>query len=145
MNHLVNPDDLGPRAKLVLEYVFEHPKATNREIAQVMGISDARVSRIRKHPKFMAAFPSKARARAKALIPQAMGKLEALMEQTENLEVSRKVVADVLATGKVLENAPTTQINVFQTMSQDELMRKVDKIRVVDPDVIDTDLIPPTT
>ena len=143
MKQLANPDDLGPRCREVLDYVFEHPKASVKEIAKAMGLSEARVYKIKAHPKFVACFPSKARSKAKTLIPQAMGKLEELMSQSENLEVSRKVVADVLASQKVLENSPTTQINVFQTMSFDDLKRKVDESRAMPDGVIEGSLVDP--
>jgi hypothetical protein len=36
---------------------------------------------------------------------------------------------------------PTTQINVFQSMSEDDLRRKVDGIKQISQDAIDTDLV----
>jgi predicted nuclease with RNAse H fold len=50
-------------------------------------------------------------------------------------------VERVLDTEKVLENHPTTQINVFQTMSSDDLMRKVEQITVAHGEVVDTDIV----
>lgn len=138
------PDDLGPRARQVIELVFANPKISNKEIAEQLGISGPRVSQIRNHPKFVACFPEMARRKVKSLIPKAMGKVEALLDQTANLEVSRKVMESVLASQKVLENQPTTQINVFQNMSVDDLKRKVDEISDMSAHVVDSSVVEDT-
>lgn len=141
MKQLVTLEDLGPRCRQVLEYIFEHPRADVKEIGKALGMSISRVYQIRKHPKFQAMFPEMARRKVKGLIPKAVDKLERLLEQSDNLEVSRKVTESVLGSQKVLENQPQTQINVFQTMSIDDLKRKLDDIRTTPSDVVDTDVI----
>lgn len=138
MKQLQNPEELGPRVKAVLEYVFEHPRASVKEIAKVMGVSEERIYKIRKHPKFQAHFPAMARKKLKEAVPQLTGRFLELAMQNENLGVAEKVVARALDSQKVLESTPQTQINVFQTMSIDELKRKLDQSSIVPGNVVDT-------
>lgn len=143
MKQLANLDDLGPRCRAILEYVFEHPKADVKEIAKAMGISINRVYQIKKHPKFQAAFPAKARQALKAAIPELTGRYIDLARQNENLGVAEKAVARVLDSQKVLETqAPTTQINVFQTLPTSDLRRKLESIQQTPEDSIDAEVVP---
>lgn len=137
-----NPDSLGPRAKQVLDIVFKHKKITNREVAKQLGISEQRVSQIRNHEKFVACLPAKARRVLKEAIPELSVRYLELGLQNENLGVAEKAVARVLDSQKVLENqAPTTQINVFQGMSTSELKQKLEQIRFSPTDAVDAEIV----
>jgi hypothetical protein len=125
----------------VLEYVFEHPKASVKEIAKEMGISENRVYQIKAHPKFQACFPEMARRKLKASVPELTGRYIELAKQDLNLGVAEKVVSRVLDSQKVLESTPPTQTNVFVNMSFDDLKRKVDQTGVVPGSVVDSSLI----
>jgi predicted XRE-type DNA-binding protein len=135
------PKPLTQRMQEIVEYAFNNPTSTQRQIAEHFGVSEQRISHVMKSDRVLAAFPVFAKRRLKAMVPMAVEKLGQLMNQKENLEVSRKVVERVLDTEKVLENHPTTQINVFQTMSSDDLMRKVEQITVAHGEVVDTDIV----
>jgi DNA-binding CsgD family transcriptional regulator len=132
---------LGPRAREVAEYVMEHPKAQQKEIAKALGISPQRVSQIVRNDRYLSALPGLARRELKAYVPQAIRRFKELGEQNENLEVSRKVVERALDTAKVLESEPKIQINVFQNMKNDELARIVDQSKPTIQDIVDVDLV----
>jgi hypothetical protein len=134
---------MGPRCRAVLEYIFDHPRADVKEIAKAMGISANRIYQIKKHPKFMAFFPEMARRRFKAAVPELTSRALDLARQNENLGVAEKVVARVLDSQKVLESTPQTQINVFQTMSIDDLRRKIEGIKGTVGDVIEGEIADP--
>jgi hypothetical protein len=50
-------------------------------------------------------------------------------------------VSRALDSQKVLESTPTTQINVFQTMATPDLVRKVEQIKEVPTDFIESEIV----
>jgi hypothetical protein len=141
MKQIANVEELGPRARALLEYVFEHPKATVKEMAQAMGISENRVYQIKANPKFQSCFPEMARRKLKAAVPGLTKRYLDLADQNENLGVAEKVVSRVLDSQKVLENQPQTQINIYQNMTVSDLRHKVEQISQIPNDVIDTEAL----
>ncbi len=141
MKRLAQGKELGPRAKQVVEYVFANPSTSQKLIAKHFGLSEGRVSQIMKSDRVLAAFPLLAKRRIKSMVPKAVERLGELMSQTENLEVSRKVVERVLDTEKVLESQPTTQINVFASLSTQDLARKLEEIREAPSNIVDSEVV----
>lgn len=141
------PEDLGPRARQVLEYVFEHPKASVKDIAEAMGLSANRIYRIKAHPKFQACFPAMARRKLKEAVPELTGRFLELARQNENLGVAEKVVSRALDSQKVLETPPQMQTNVFVNLNTNDLMQKVERLQELGKTSIDTDAVdaPDTT
>lgn len=126
----------------VIEYAFGNPGATQRAIAQHFGVTEQRISAIMKAKRIQENFPLFARQERRNLIRPALAVERELLEKGKNEEVRRKVVASVYADHGISENqTPTTQINVFQTLSSDDLMRKVEQITVAHGEVVDTEIV----
>lgn len=133
---------LGEQTQLVVNCRFEHPEWNQKQIAEHLGVRQDRVSRILNNKRVVAAYPLLARQKIRSMVPKAVKRFGELMEQTENLEVSRKVTERVLETEKVLENAPSVQVNVFQTMQETEL-KQILEGKTIRPDAIDAELVQP--
>jgi predicted transcriptional regulator len=141
--------ELTPRMKQVVEYLFDHPQSTQKQIGNALGISDQRVSQILRSNRVLAAFPIVARMRVKQMIPKAVKAQQELIEQKENLMVRDKASARVLETGNIFVPQPTVQVNVIQQLTNDELARLVNKnqsltLNSVDTDIVETDIDLPT-
>lgn len=141
----LNEIRLGPTARKVAEYVLDHPRAKQIDIAKALGIKACHVSKIVNTNKYLSALPGLARRKIKSMVPLAVQRQQELMEQNVNLEVSRKVSASVLESQKVLESTPSVQVNVYQNMKTDDLletlkqfdMPAIDKTNAVDAEIID--------
>jgi predicted transcriptional regulator len=134
------PKDLGPQAQRVIQFKFDHPEMTQRQIAKELGISEARVSFIVRQKRFRDALPYLAKESRKDLIPLA-AKVEKDLLKSDNDEVRRKVVAGLWTDHKVSEPEPRIEINIFQSMKNDELTRIVDQSKSTIQDIVDVDLV----
>mgnify|MGYP000570491348 CR=1 FL=1 len=133
---------LGPRASEILQYVFDHPECTQKQVADAVGVSRPRVSYIVGHPKVLKAFPILARRRMSGMLPQAVKRFETLMNQDENLEVSRKVVEQILKTEGVIENVQHIEVkNTTEIKTTEELKQLIERARDLPPSVIDAEII----
>jgi DNA-binding transcriptional regulator LsrR (DeoR family) len=143
MNKLqkTTPKELGPRAKEIVEYVFAHSDLKQKQIAAHFGISEGRLSNLLRSKRVLECFPILARRRLKSLVPKAMDRMERLLEQTDNLEVSRKVTESVLNHSKVLETQPTVTVNVISSMPTSELARLLEQKPVIPSNVVDAELV----
>ena len=139
--HSTDDIKLGKRTREVVEYAFDNPNLTYTELSKHFGISKARISQIMTHDKVIAAFPVLARRKLGSMVPKAMRRFGQLMEQNDNLEVSRKVVQGVLESKKVLDPEPKTQINIYQQMPVEELKRMVDDSKVIDIPLSDVEMV----
>lgn len=137
--------NLTPAMSRVVSYAFDNPHKNRKELAKDLGISYTRVNVILKHPRVIAAYPILARYAIRGMVPQAVGKYRKLMEQTDNLEVSRKVTERVLESSKTLDVDPKVQVNVFNTMSNNDLkeylQRNNEHVNTSEGPVIDAEVI----
>jgi plasmid maintenance system antidote protein VapI len=134
---------LGPRATQILEYVFDHPELSQKEIAKDMGVSPNRISTIMNHKRVIAAFPLLGRKRISNMLPKALSRFSTLMNQNDNLEVSRKVTESVLKNEKVIDNTQHYVVkNQFEMMRPEELADIVKRAKLIDGnDIIQGELV----
>ena len=133
---------IGPKASIILEAHFDNPTLTQKQLAEKMGISQARVSAILRHPRVIKAFPGIARQRIKSALPRATAKLVELMDQTTNLEVSRKSTFKILENEKVLDNTQTfVHKNQFELMRPEELNDILNRAKAIGNPVIDAEIV----
>lgn len=141
--HLVFNEELGlgPMVLKVVECHLLNPNWTQEQIAKECGVSQPRVSSILRHKKVIAAFPILARRKMRSMVPKAVRKFEELMDQTENLEVSRKVTERVLTESKVLD-APEIHVkNSVEVKTTDELQQILKQATSLPTNVVDAELV----
>jgi hypothetical protein len=114
---------IGPGASKIVIARFDYPTLSQLELAKKVGVSQPRIHAVLNHPKVIKAFPVLAHKRISGMMPKAVKKYEQLMDQTQNLEVSRKVTERVLESSKVLDSDPKVQVNIFQNMSNTDLKK----------------------
>lgn len=124
-----------------MEYTFSHPGATQKEIGAHFGLAPQRISAIFRSKRVQEAYPMLARQKRLSLIPKAVAVEEELLLRSRNDLVRHKVIERVYADHKISETQPTTQINVFQSMPNDELHRIIGVNKQGVADSIDTTLV----
>ena len=147
-NSSLTPEQrLTPRVYEIVNYAFDHPDLTQKALAQHFGVSEVRISVILRSDKVLAAFPLLARRKIKSLVPKAIKRFGQLMEQNENMEVSRKVSERVLDTEKVLEPETIKVINAVESLTNDELLARIKKSQELGMNVVDAEIVkdPPST
>lgn len=112
---------LSTRIAQVVTYAFANPDLSYTQLGKHFNISIQRISQIMNHPKVLASYPILARRRIKSLVPSAVKRLERLMNQNVNLNVSEKAVSKILDSEKVLEPSVRHIVHEIQTKSVKEL------------------------
>lgn len=132
---------LGKRTQEVVLFSFNNPRLSQTEIALHFNISPQRVSQIMNSRRVLDSFPMLAKHKAKSLIPKAMGRLEELMNQNENMGVSEKIVGKILDHGEVLVPQPQVIVHELRLKTVEELQEIVDQGKKLSGPVIDAELI----
>jgi len=128
--------------KSVIQARFDYPNDTQKQLAERLGISQVRVGQILNHPRIKAAFPQKAKDHLQAMLPKAVKKYEKLLDQSVNLEVSRKVADRLLDHSKVLDQETQIRINVIAEMPTDKVVAIVrDGLKIDQKDVFDGEIV----
>lgn len=133
--------ELSARISEIVTFYFANPDYNYTELSKQFKVSVARISQIMSHPKVLAAYPILARKRIKSLVPQAVGKLEKLMNQRQNLAISERVVSKILDSEKVLEPSTHKIIHEIQLKSVKELQDIVEGSKTLPRQVIDAEIM----
>ncbi len=133
--------ELSPRISEIVNYFFANPSLNYTELSTHFNVSLPRISQIMNHPKVLAAYPVLARRAVKKLVPQAIGRLEHLMNQSENYAVSEKVVSKILDSEKVLEPQERKIIHEIQLKSVKELQDIVEGSKAIPKQVIEAEIV----
>jgi predicted transcriptional regulator len=132
-------EGLGPRARQVVEYFLAHPSETQTEIAKHFGISAPRVSRILRSNRTLQAMTASIKHQKQLDSALAYKSYRETM-QSSNDEVKRKSATRLLEENKIFGPAEVN-VNMFATLSIEELKRKAGHVGVVPETVVDSDLI----
>lgn len=135
---------LTPRIQEILTYYFNYPTSSYKEIAEHFGISIQRISQIMNHPRVLEAHPILAKRRIKSLVPKAVGKLEELMMQTTNMNVSEKVVSKILDSEKVLEPQERKIVHELQFKSTQDLQKIIQDAQALPQPVFEAEIVSDT-
>lgn len=112
---------LSPRIQEIVSFAFQNPNLNYTELSTHFNVSPQRISQIMHNERVLNAFPVLARRRIKSMIPKAINRLDYLMNQSDNMAVSEKVVSKILDSEKVLEPSPQKHIYELQFKSVEEL------------------------
>jgi predicted XRE-type DNA-binding protein len=133
---VVNSDgslNLTKRTQEIVEYVFANPSLSQKQIAAHFQVRQSYISQIMNSTRVMQAYPILAKRRMRNMVPKAMKRFEELMEQTENLEVSRKVTERALQESKVLDS-PEINVNLsLKDVPNDDIVNKLKGFGAVGP------------
>lgn len=141
-NLSIRNKELTPRMKQVVQAIFDNPRATQKEIGKILGISDSRVNQILRSNRVLEAFPTLAKTRIKQLVPKAVNRFEKLLEQQANPEVARKVTEKILETQGVLAPDTKVQVNIIAQMSTEKVAERVSEgMKIPVKDVFEGEIV----
>lgn len=132
---------LSPRISSIVSYYFANPELSYTQLAKHFDISIQRISQIMSHPKVLESYPLLAKRRIKSLVPKAISRMEYLMKQSVNLQVSEKVVSKILDSEKVLEPVERRIIHEIQMKSVKELQDIIQGGKDLPRQVIEAEIV----
>lgn len=134
---------LGPRASVILEYLFEHPEMTHSQIGKALGVQRQRISAVMNHPRVRQAFPLLAkRIMRSKMLPSAIKAYSEIIEQSENLNAKEKAAGRILANEGVLDSTQKIEItNKFEMMRPEELKEMIEKASKIKNPVYEAEIV----
>lgn len=136
----LSKSEISPRLKQIVEFVFDNPGLTHRQLAAKLGLSHGRISQVLNHERVIAYYPVLAKRQYNGLIPKALRAQAELVDLKSNPMVRDKASARVLEAANILNSQPLVQVNVLSQLTEDELRRKIDQSTKLTPPSIDTEL-----
>lgn len=135
--------EIGPRSLEVATFYLEHPRLTNKALAEHFGLSEARIGFILSNPRVTRHFPILARRRIQShLLPKALERYEKIIEHSENDAVAEKAAGKVLASERVFDAPMVKVVGELTFKHVHELQQIVSKAaEQVGNDVVDAELV----
>lgn len=133
---------LGPRARKIALYFFEHPEATQKEIAEHFGIVQQRVSTVLNSNRFIKALRSTAQRGFHHSIPLAMKELRKCLIQNKDYRVKRQTARDILEeTSTIGPQKVQVQVSHLEQASPEELQAMIQEAAKVQAPIIDAEIV----